>query len=243
MTRNQIDYWNLQEQKRSNRANEENVRRNNDEVARHNKASESLGSAQLVESVHHNRATEQVNLGQLNESIRHNKAGESLSSRDIEERIRHNKVGESNDLAKLAETYRSNVATLNEAIRSNKANESLKSQQNAIAARNLSLQAAKTSNEARQIAENIRHNKSQESLQQAKNDIDKTIRQAELDLANWRNSISERDLSREELRDYNNYQVQLQELRNRTLQTNVNSASGLLNIVQGVGNLFKEVFK
>lgn len=98
MTKNQIDYWSLQETKRANAAREALTKQSNEEVVRHNLAGEyetnrtntqnelirskanQLGYAQLAETERANRAREQQNLLQITETGRSNRAKESLAS-------------------------------------------------------------------------------------------------------------------------------------------------------------------
>lgn len=116
MTHNQIEYWNLQENKRHNLASEGETNRHNvsteSETYRHNVQSEATEIGKLNESVRHNMATEyetnrhnvsSENLGfaQLAETRRHNTATESLESMknqvlkdNLAETVRHNKVSE-----------------------------------------------------------------------------------------------------------------------------------------------------
>lgn len=90
MTTNQINYWNLQENKRHNVVTE-------GETNRHNVATE-------TETNRHNLATEAVDLGKLNESIRHNQRTEQISAATLAETNRHNVVSE-------GEANRHNVQT------------------------------------------------------------------------------------------------------------------------------------
>lgn len=126
MTHNQIEYWNLQENKRHNTVTEA-------ETGRHNVVTES-------ETQRHNVETEEFNISQLQETQRHNLSTEAETNR-------HNTATETNELAKLSETNRHNVATENlsmqdlniradqlvETKRHNQASERLQSQSNAIA--------------------------------------------------------------------------------------------------------------
>lgn len=107
MTKNQIDYWNLQELKRSNMARES-------ETASHNREMEQQGRAGLAESKRHSLATE-------SEATRHNYQTEALGSQDLLERSRSNRANEANtrqrnaiEANKVSETQRSNMA--NESI-------------------------------------------------------------------------------------------------------------------------------
>lgn len=159
MTRNQIEYWNLQESKRANQAKESETGRHNlateSETGRHNQVQEGIDLGHLNESVRHNRVTE-------SETKRHNVAGEQETSRHNRvtetETNRHNVVSEGIDLGKLSETTRHNRATegisygeLRETTRHNLANE-------AIGSGNLSLGYAN-------LNEQAKHNRNTESIQ------------------------------------------------------------------------------
>lgn len=101
MTANQINYWNLQENKRHNLVSEGTEKDKLSESKRHNVAGEQLESGKLYESQRHNVATENISLGSLFESSRHNKATES-------ELQRHNVALETVDSGKLQESQRHN---------------------------------------------------------------------------------------------------------------------------------------
>lgn len=116
MTHNQIEYWNLQENKRHNLASESETARHNvsteGETNRHNLVTESTEIGKLGETIRHNVATEQesarhnretenIGYGQLNETVRHNLASESIESMNAQikkdqlaETVRHNKQQE-----------------------------------------------------------------------------------------------------------------------------------------------------
>lgn len=106
MTKNQIDYWNLQENKRSNLAVEKETNRHNVtteyETNRHNVVSEKIDLGRLQEQTRHNLATEGISQGSLDESIRHNQAQEYLGTLNL---------GYNKDT--LAEITRHNIATEN----------------------------------------------------------------------------------------------------------------------------------
>lgn len=118
MTRNQIEYWNLQESKRHNVATEV-------EINRHNVATEGIDLGNLQETQRHNYATEGIELGKLGETRRHNVATEGISqfeantrNQQVVENVRHNQAVEGftgTDLSirsdTLSETTRHNQAT------------------------------------------------------------------------------------------------------------------------------------
>lgn len=89
MTRNQLEYANLLENRRSNMRSEELTSQRDAETARHN-------VAMLGETTRHNKATEALGLDQLKETQRANLAREVETNRS--------------NLANEAEVHRSNVA-------------------------------------------------------------------------------------------------------------------------------------
>lgn len=126
MTNNQIQYWSLQEQKRSNRANEVETNRHNmsteAETNRHNVATEGLDLSKLSETTRHNKASEGIDAGRLSESIRHDKASEQLSGVDLNikkenlsESIRHNFASEAANQIAAEARMRAAEASLNNA--------------------------------------------------------------------------------------------------------------------------------
>lgn len=115
MTKNQIDYWTLQENKRHNVSTEEETKRSNQAKEAENFRS---NTARETETNRHNVATEQVDIGRLNETVRHNKISESQTDVSLAESARHNKALESlqgRDLniraQQVAETGRHNVVS------------------------------------------------------------------------------------------------------------------------------------
>lgn len=146
MTKNQIEYWSLQEQKR---ANTETARHNvaqEGETNRHNVATEGIDMSKLSETSRHNKATEGIDMGKLNESIRHNQVTEGIDLGKLNESIRHNTSSEKIESGKLNESIRHNQATesaaqqtiqleyskLQEAMRNNRAIEFIKQDKNNI---------------------------------------------------------------------------------------------------------------
>lgn len=98
MTHNQIAYFQLEETRRANRANETETARHNtsteSETRRHNQVGEG-------ETVRHNLEQEKISLGSLEETKRANAANEALKSSEIDirkstlaETERHNKEDE-----------------------------------------------------------------------------------------------------------------------------------------------------
>lgn len=98
MTHNQIEYWKLEETKRSNRTNEAENKRHNvaseGETYRHNYATEG-------ETNRHNLTTELIDMSKYYETVRSNRANEALTGEKNEiergklaETARHNQVSE-----------------------------------------------------------------------------------------------------------------------------------------------------
>lgn len=147
MTRNQIDYWSLQETKANNLRNwNETVRSNKAreyETNRHNLATEDLGNRNLMEITRHNRATEYVEQGKLAETRRSNLAREAETNRSNMAQEAISRDSNKYKREALAETKRSNVANeqirqatnylgqtqLRETVRTNKANEKLRNRE------------------------------------------------------------------------------------------------------------------
>lgn len=174
MTKNQIEYANLLEQRRANLSNEDLTRRR-DTAAREAKIVE------LGEQSRHNLAQEAYQSGSLDEASRHNLALEGLQGREIslrgqtlQETQRSNRAREKleaqrnvettrSNLAREAETMRSNVARENETARSNLAREAETSRHNkfteGISAADLTSQ---TVTREQQILETARHNRAME---------------------------------------------------------------------------------
>lgn len=106
MTRNQIEYWGLKENKRHNQVSE-------GEINRHNVATERIDLGKLQETNRHNVVTE-------NETHRHNVRTEDQTDRQLDETQRHNLATEgltgtslNIEAGKLSETIRHNQATEN----------------------------------------------------------------------------------------------------------------------------------
>lgn len=117
MTHNQIEYWKLEETKRSNRTNEAENRRHNvateGESYRHNYATE-------TETNRHNLTTELIDMNKFYEQARSNRANEALTherntieSGKLSEMIRSNKANESIKKTQLMESERHNRVTEN----------------------------------------------------------------------------------------------------------------------------------
>lgn len=133
MTRNQIEYWKLKEQQRSNKASQAEQSRSNkaqeQETVRSNRARESeTHRSNLINESHQSNV--------LGETIRANKARESHNVATLQETKRSNVAREAetrrSNLANERETNRSNVARETETMRSNLANESISRDRNTI---------------------------------------------------------------------------------------------------------------
>lgn len=131
MTSNQIAYWSLQEQKRSNAAKEYETARNNAAIEAITKKRDAntyiLGSHQLNEAVRHNVASEaetsRSNQAREYETGRHNRKTESLQAYSQAEMQRHNRQTEVLAGSQLSEAIRHNTAVETETNRSNLATE------------------------------------------------------------------------------------------------------------------------
>lgn len=165
MTRNQIEYWKLQESKRSNLTNEAETQRHNrvgeSETNRHNVVSEN-------ETSRHNVASE-------GETFRHNTATEAYQANDLLEKSRSNRAQEAisqerNDIARaqLLESSRSNRAQ--EQIGRSNATSNLINAQSQKNYRQTSsgIAAVEARTRQQQLAETKRHNAAQESIDWAK---------------------------------------------------------------------------
>lgn len=176
MTQNQISYWKLQEEKRSNVAKETETHRSNrvnEEIAnfrnleeqRHNQASEAIQNLDLEERARHNTVSE-------GEALRSNLANEYLKGQSNEYNYA---VGQGN-VAAAIETMRMSVSEL---ARHNAATEAYNYYQTAIStglrqqelgqerARIINEQT-KTSIESSKASETERHNRETEKLNRVK---------------------------------------------------------------------------
>lgn len=113
MTHNQINYWTLQESKRSNKAKEV-------ETNRHNVATETQSSRELAETERSNRARESENyrhnFATETESARHNVSTERQTANDLLEKSRSNRAQEAlkheYNLVKASDVAEKNRANL-----------------------------------------------------------------------------------------------------------------------------------
>lgn len=99
MTRNQIEYYKVQEQQRSNLANES--------IAKIRDANTLyLGKANLAETTRHNQAVEDYNVSFLGEQQRHNLAQEAHNAAVLDETSRSNQVKEQTEMRRVIESER-----------------------------------------------------------------------------------------------------------------------------------------
>lgn len=104
MLATQVQYWDLVERGRHNRATEDQAKYELAESQRHNIVSEQTNWFLANESARHNRATEA-------EATRHNVAQESLGFATLKETARHNVAQERLGQSQLSETRRHNQRT------------------------------------------------------------------------------------------------------------------------------------
>lgn len=145
MTTNQINYWSLQERRRSalvteaeterhNRAVEEVSRGELEEKSRSNLEQERIRWGELAETTRHNSqveseshrhnvAQERYNAQSLGETVRHNTMTERQAANELAEHSRHNLADEQIRTSQVTETNRHNVATEDETRRHNIVNE------------------------------------------------------------------------------------------------------------------------
>lgn len=245
MTQNQIAYWKLQEEKRSNLASEGETSRHNiatesetersnrvqqGEAKRHNLSTEKQAWLNYSEAQRSNRANESIKKDSLAESARHNVATES-------ETVRHNVESELLGQGQLAlqrgqlqEQTRHNVATeiqsantLAETIRSNLAREQLQaSAQAEIARHNYKseyLTAAGLVQQVNALSETARHNKELEKVQQQQ--ADTASRRATNDYSY----------------QYNMYQVAQRNAATAEMQANTGAFNAVTNYMLGYDTL------
>lgn len=139
MTHNQIDYLNLKEKSRNNRAIEYETNRTNLVNERLKAEANIINKESLSENVRHNIATETEN-SRHNQAVeletkRSNQAGEQIKRSEISENQRSHRANESISQSKLREESRHNVAVERETNRSNMYDESIRNYANAIQAK------------------------------------------------------------------------------------------------------------
>lgn len=244
MTKNQLEFNKLVETIRSNRENErlkslESDRnyiinyQNLEETKRRNKATESLDTRKQVETERHNLATEQAQQQSINlqsQQIDINRAAQKETKRSNlareKETARSNKATEKetkrSNIARETETNRSNLAREAETARSNRVNEALQASRNAEQAR------SNRANEgliAQRNAEEVRHNKNAEVLQLQSNQI----RQDEVNKTNQYRYDELNVKQQSNLNDYTLRQNQLQETKRHNKAQEVNAAKTTSN--------------
>lgn len=126
MTQNQINYWKLQEERRSNLAQEGETKRSN--LAKEYETNRS-NLAKETETHRSNMASEGVAFGNLSEAQRSHQAQEALAQQSLAEQVRHSQAVEAEEnrsnLAREAENFRHNTSVESETRRSDIANEVL----------------------------------------------------------------------------------------------------------------------
>lgn len=164
MTANQINYWKLQEDRRSNLAKET-------EANRHNIVTEG-------ETSRHNVATEQVSLGNLQETSRHNTATE-------QETVRHNTATEAESQRHNVASERFNISQLEENKRHNLSQEQLAGAENIIDRYKADIQKAYNNAivELRSQELNLSQEKELKRIEESKRDFDEAVRYHDLQAA------------------------------------------------------------
>lgn len=217
MTRNQIEYWRLVENKRSNLANEAENKRAN--LARELETNRS-NLAREAESHRANVAIEQItslrdlrsyltNMLGIQETIRANKARESISTRQAVETERSNRERERQQLLSF-NLDRSKLSvqqdSLNESIRANKAREAETTRSN----------QAREYLSAKQLFEANRSNLANESIKTQTNLMNFAYHQQQLDLQ--RHELEERKRS-----NIVSEQLQIAQIGTNTLTNTLNA--------------------
>lgn len=185
MTTNQINYWNLQnekskaeETKRSNLENERIKRDTLSETSTHNRATENVDMSKLAESIRHNQATEGLTMQQLLELVRSNKVNEALKQGTLAETIRSNQAQEAlkasaNAIADITSlrNFQAKLQQVSASLENTRVIESgnnlraiADSLENQLRDKGLDIEAEKVANEGRKIDESIRHNKVSELI-------------------------------------------------------------------------------
>lgn len=230
MTRNQIEYWRLQETERSNRVNEQhnrNVLAYNYQVLAETRRSNLAREAETRRS---NIAREKQNLLDSNRNF-------ELQKRSQEETQRHNRAVEQLNAQAQLET-----------TRSNKAREQLQAQANAIQASSMTLK----SNE---LNETVRRNKANEQLEMSRqveqrrsdkqNELLNQLRLGEIRRSNLATEAEKRrsNMATERI-NFGNLEVRRSELSERTRSNlaneriqiqhyTVSDTANLLRVVRG----------
>jgi hypothetical protein len=189
MTRNQIDYWNMVENKRHNVVTE-------GETNRHNVATEGIDIGKLSESARHNVVTENIDIGKLGETTRHNVASEGierskvgLGYAELGETTRHNLVVEGQagtDLNIKQQDADTRSATVTETQRHNQQTEKFEDRKtNAAVAKDLAeANYKKMLLVWDEILKSDTHNINEKELQKVRLEMDKIASEIRLNRAN-----------------------------------------------------------
>lgn len=169
MTKNQIEFWSLQERRLANERNWKETSRSNRakevETNRHNLETERFNSRNLLETSRANKVreaeTERSNRAREQETWRHNYSTEKENIRhnvvSESELNRHNLTSESLSKQQLDELGRHNLAVEGETARSNRASEALGYASNRV--------------NAARVAEESLHNRNTEGLTQSQQEL------------------------------------------------------------------------
>lgn len=201
MTKNQIEYNKLREQRRANLQQEELTRIRDTasielgrsqlgEQTRHNLAGEQLQTASLDETRRSNLAKEgetiRSNLAREEENRRHNVASEELTSTQLAEVARHNRASEGLQSRTISLGY----AQLGETTRHNQQLEALTaSQQTEIQRHNVAQEALQRT----QIGETRRHQIAQDILSALRTASENRYRSQSIGLESRKVGIQEQD--------------------------------------------------
>lgn len=211
MTSNQLRYWELQEQKRANRARERETRRANkfsERLTQHfQQGTLDLRAQELYESARSHQVAESINLASMQENVRHNIAYE-------QELQRHNTATEQLSSKQLDIS----AASLAETIRSHKASESI-SQGN--------------------LSEMRRHNQAQESIQDFQVKTEAQYKQAMVEQGDMRIMLDADHIQNENKRVANEtkarYETARHNLEQEKIQQDQNRLRGYQIAIDGVG--------
>lgn len=224
MTRNQIDYWNLQEQIANNRRVNEETRKHNrameEETSKHNRATESQAARDLTERAMHNAGvrseTQRSNIARESENRRTNQANEQINQQ------------------------RNMLTSLNqlEMARSNRANEAIKRISTLTDLRNSAIQGQRVSQEY--TLGTVRNQLTKQAQMEQRR-----LNALNYELGTTRNRIAASTLQANIRRDLIQREMELnrQELTNRQLleQQRHNEVSELLGVGNILGNSLKFV--
>lgn len=205
MTTNQINYWNLQENKR------------------HNVRTEGQTDVQLAETERHNRATEGIDISKLSEQSRHNLETErqgreslgidhgklDLAHLNLAETSRHNQASEAAERSKIGLGY----AQLSETSRHNQQAEAL--------------QGYDLNIRQQQQDENVRHNYQTEEVARQKTAAEKDLSIAKTEFQNLQNKWYE--IQQEQSYDLNQRKIEEVENNIRQIQAAINQADRRLD--------------